>query len=410
MSTKQILSAAIALTISVGAQAAENEYVFGSETKGAVVQAGSEHSMKMRIRLQPRIDYGDLAALRSSYDTDPTAKVFRGQSDMYLRRVRLELEGNLSEAVTYGLVIDADRAYQVGSKPTFDAQYAFFNYKHSDAINLRFGKQKLPLTRVSLSSSAKQLLIERPVSTEAVKTLFGDYYQPNVMLHGKNTTGTVAYMLALADGTNAGSDAFAKSSNNSDIYGSSKDADKATESSFVWIARAEFSPGMDWVEKGKSDAWLGQGQHLTLGVDYGSQSGAKSVDSASIKAYDRSVMGLDLSGHVNNITFQAEYNRMTVEEKSASKKVTPGGWYVQAGYFIPGLNLEPVIRYEDYNLNGEIGNAHRKYTTIGANWYAQGHSMKFGVNLVQVKFDDNARIAANDGDAKVLQLQSQFYY
>lgn len=410
MSTKQVLSVAIALTISSGLQAAENEYLFGGETKGAVVQAGSEHNMKMRIRLQPRVDYGDLAALRSSYNSDPTAKVFRGQSDMYLRRVRLELEGNLSEPVSYGLVIDADRAYQVGSKPTFDAQYAFFNYKHSDAFNVRFGKQKLPLTRVSLTSSSKQLLIERPVSTEAVKTLFGDYYQPHVMLHGKNLAGTVAYMFALADGANAGSDAFAKSANNSEIYGSSKDADKDTESGFAWIARAEFSPSVDWVEKGKSDAWLGQGQHLALGVDYGSQSGSKNVDSASAKEYDRSVLGIDLSGHKDNITLQAEYNRMTVKEKSADKKVTPGGWYIQAGYFIPGLNLEPVIRYEDYNLNGEISNAHRKYTTIGANWYAQGHSMKFGLNLVQVKFDDNARIVANDDSANVLQFQSQFYY
>lgn len=78
---------------------------------------------------------------------------------------------------------------------------AYLDYKFVDPFAVRFGQYKLPLSRSSLSSSARQLIVERPFSSEDAKGLFGDYEQVELMLHGSVAGGIFKYMLAAADGS-----------------------------------------------------------------------------------------------------------------------------------------------------------------------------------------------------------------
>lgn len=220
------------------------DFSMGEETKGLKVKVSDETDISFRIRLQPRIDMGDLIKSEDG-------KTYESEMDMYVRRIRLEVGGQLYTNLKYSLVFDADKNGKFAStsgSPTNEVkiQVAMIDYKSQDAFAVRFGKAKLPYSRVSLTSSSKQLIIERPVSTEAAKKLFDDYYQSHLMLHGKVAEGIFAYNLAVGDGWEP----------NSTITGTTT----VHKSAPLYIARFELSPP-GWIEKDKSDSHLGKDKH-----------------------------------------------------------------------------------------------------------------------------------------------------
>ena len=192
--------AAIVVACAVPAHA----FMLGEESKGAKIKVTDESDLTIRIRLQPRIDSGDIITSKdgTSYVKD---------SDMYMRRVRLEMSGQAVKNLKYNLTLDADKWDKVDSKGAtakVALLYANINYTFMPEFSLEFGKNKLPYSRVSLTSSSAQLLIERPVSTEAAKKLFGgasdSYYQTALKAEGKVAEGIFGYALALADGWSNG--------------------------------------------------------------------------------------------------------------------------------------------------------------------------------------------------------------
>ena len=89
----------------------------------------------------------------------------------------------------------------------------------------------------------------------------------------------------------------------------------------------------------------------------------------------------------------------------------PQGWYAQAGYFIDGPNIEPVLRYEVYDQDSNSDDKQEKTTTLGVNWYAKGHSFKVGLNWAHTEFDQNASGALAADDKKdMYQAQAQLYF
>lgn len=381
----RLLTAAVAATLGIAVLPAHAEFMLGEETKGATVKLGEETDLNLRVRLQPRIDFGDVGQ-------NSTTKEYYSEQDMYLRRIRLELTGKLVKNLRYNLTLNADKDDQAFGNSNFGVQYAFLDYQFADAASVLFGQSKLPMSRVSLTSSARQLLIERPVSTEAAKKLFGDYEQTELMLHGKFAGGMVAYMLALADGTNK---------NQADTTVTNAESDLA------YIGRVEFSPP-GWIEKGKSDAHLGQGRHLTVALHGGAQNGLKS--NGGTTETDRDLRGADFSMHIGGFTAQAEYNRWNVSETGLADKEREG-WYAQVGYFFAGANIEPALRYEKYNTDvNAVADKEDTYTTVGVNWYLKGHSMKLGLNWVRTEFGDGNKPAATVDSRDLYQVQAQLYF
>ncbi len=389
MSIKILAAAVAAATLALPAHA---EFALGDETKGATVKINDEADLNVRVRLQPRLDIGDLMK-------DAPSGEYISETDLYVRRIRLELTGNMVKNLKYNLTLAADKDDQrnsttgVNANSTFGVHYAYFDYKFADAASLLFGQFKLPLSRVSLTSSSKQLLVERPVSTEDGKKLFGDYEQTELMLHGKIADGIFSYLVAIADGSD---------SNQAGTALTNPEGDPA------YIGRLEFSPP-GWVEKSKSDAHLGKDKHMSLGVHAGTQQGLKAFGSAV--ETDRTLLGADFSLHVGGFTAQAELNQWSVDQTLAAD-VEPQGWYTQVGYLIPGVNIEPVARFEVYDRNKNAATDREDtYTTLGFNWYFKGHSMKLGVNWVQSEFGPGNLTGTRPATERdVYQIQSQIYF
>jgi len=367
------------------------DFRMGDETKGLKVKISDDTDISFRVRMQPRLDMGDLVK-------NEAGTSYESEIDNYLRRLRLEIGGNMVKELKYSLVFEADKNGKFASSgsPTNEVkiQTANIDYKFNDSLGVRFGKAKLPYSRVSLTSSSKQLIVERPVSTEAAKKLFDDYYQSHLMFSGKALEGLFGYNFAIGDGWEP----------NSTISGTTV----VHKSSPLYIARIEVSPP-GWTEKSQSDAHLGKGKHLTVGANYATQKGIEYKVTAFEE--DRILAGIDVSGHWEGFTGQLEYNTWKIESTDTSKNKEPNGWYIQAGYIIPGINVEPVARYEVYDQDSNKDNKQEKTTTVGVNWYLKGHSMKIGLNRVSTKYDSSASgVLANADTKDTYQLQAQLYF
>ncbi len=368
------------------------DFKMGDETKGLKVKISDDTDISFRVRMQPRLDMGDLVK-------NEAGTSYESEIDNYLRRLRLEIGGNMVKELKYSLVFEADKNGKFASSgsPTNEVkiQIANIDYKFNDQFGVRFGKAKLPYSRVSLTSSSKQLIVERPVSTEAAKKLFDDYYQSHLMFSGKASEGLFAYNFAIGDGWEPNSTI----STGTTVH----------KSSPLYIARFEVSPP-GWVEADKNDAHLGKGKHLTVGANYATQKGIEYKTTAFEE--DRTLTGLDVSGHWEGFTGQFEYNALKEDSTDPAKsKKEPKGWYIQAGYFVPGINLEPVARYEVYDQDSNSSDKQEKTTTVGVNWYLKGHSMKIGLNRVSTKYDNSASGWLASADTKdTYQLQAQLYF
>ena len=388
MNRVKYLAMGLALIFLVSSPCIAAAFVLGEETKGVTIGKAEEASLTMRFRLQPRLDLGDLTQSRDG-------RSYASESDLYLRRTRIEFEGNLVRNLKFAGHLSGDKWGKAGQTDKIGLFYAYLDYKFFDIFSLRAGKAKLPYSRVSLTSSSKQLLIERPVSTEAAKRLFDDFEQPNLLAHGKLREGVLAYYLTYADGWGEGKTLRTGTT----VY-------KAAP---LWVARVELAfPG--WIEQGKSDAHLGRGRHLTLGFHYAAQESIQYQENTFEE--DRELLGFDLSGHWKGVTAQFEYNGWKEDYTEPGKRgKEPEGWYLQAGYLFSGVNLEPVARYEQYDQDTKATEKTEEVWTIGANWYAKGHSLKISANWIHSEFERQASgWLAGDDTKDVFQLQAQLYF
>ena len=391
---KRNLYAALALTAAgvLAGGPAYAEFMFGDETKGVTITQG-ESDLNIRVRLQPRFDFGDLVQ-------DGTAS-YESQGDFFLRRARLELGGHLlARALQYNITLNADKWDKLDNTNKVNLFYAYARWVADEACVFTLGKEKLPYSRVSLASSSKQLIIERPVSTEAAKKIFGAtdaYYQPKLSVGGSLAEGVFGYEVAVADGWQNGETIQTAGTR------------KVLTASPLLVARVELSPP-GWTESKKSDAHLGKGQHLTFGANVASQSGIK-YQTVGFEE-DRTLWGVDLSGHYKGFTAQLEYNEWEIDStETAIGAKKPKGWYAQAGYFIEGPNIEPVARYEVYDQDSESDNKDEKVTTLGLNWYGKGHSFKVGANWLHHEFESAASGRLTNDDSKdIYQVQAQVYF
>ena len=168
------------------------------------------------------------------------------------------------------------------------------------------------------------------------------------------------------------------------------------------VARVEVSPD-GWVEGRESDSHLGVGRHLTIGLNGAVQNGIE----FGAATEDRMVLGGDLSFHQGGFSFQSEYLRV---DRDGTLDVSPGGWYVQSGYYVGAGKIEPAARLERYDADLPGGSAVTTTITGGLNWYQHGHDLKFMVNVVHSRLERGVRQPDGDGSQTVLQLQSQMYF
>jgi phosphate-selective porin O/P len=374
---------------SVGVEGTEGEAVT-SEPGARRLLVADDADLRVRVRLQPRLDYGDLLVAREG-------RSFETARDIYLRRVRASLTGTVMSRFHYVLTLDGDRVNQTGRPNQVAVTDAAVAFDVDEALVLRFGRAKLPITRIGLTSSARQLLPDRPVFIDAARGFGTDVNQANLLVRGRLFRGAIAYYGAVADGWSPGAQIYSSGAGRT-----------VRNSGLLWVARLELSPpGL--AESHKSDAHVGSGAHFTIGGNVVSQ---ENIDYADVVGHeDRHLASVDISGHLGALTAQAEASwSEIVSSLPARGTVRPRGWYAQVAMYVAPLQLEPALRYElDVDDATRIG-ARQQAITVGLNAYVRRHALKFQLAVVHRIFDAASPQRLADTDtANVGQLQMQLY-
>ncbi|HET7537429.1 MAG TPA: porin, partial [Candidatus Didemnitutus sp.] len=58
------------------------------------------------------------------------------------------------------------------------------------------------------------------------------------------------------------------------------------------------------------------------------------------------------------------------------------GWYVQAGYYLPGRRWQLVGRYETFDANTDVAGNVSSNWTAGVSYYLKGDDLKFALNYI----------------------------
>lgn len=392
--------------VMTGVESSEAKFKYGEPTDGYKIDVNGGAELKFRIRLQPRFDFGHVSDDGDDYNTD---------TDFYMRRIRFETSGKLMEDLSFNLVFDGDKMDKNQYTSSTDVHYAYVDYQLDKLAIVRMGKHKLPLSRVSITSSSKQLLIERPVSFEAEKGFFGDNNQFLIALHGATENRELQYTVAIADGWDPAdiNDPDQAIFEADDLGPGAPPADSfVTDSENLLMGKVTYSP-KGWTESKQSDAHLGKGQHFTIGGHLAMQKSIKHqtfVGPGFGAEDDRRTWGVEVSGHVKNVTLQYEYISLKNTSTNNLVQFKASGWYIQGGFYEPGLNVELVARYEIFDENVNSPSYETETTTVGLNWYGKGHSYKVGFNWARSQFDSNVREVGLEDEKNVFQTQAQFYF
>jgi hypothetical protein len=342
-----------------------------------------------RALLQPRLDVGDLLVTR---DGDRYALA----QDLSLRRVRVGATATIAHTLRFGITFDADRAGQAGRSTAARLKDATLEWRaDGDDLAVRVGKAKLPYTRIGLTSSRTQLLVDRPAFIEAARDLFDSFTPLNVLVRARGLGGAITAHAAIADGWEAGAK----------LYGTG--TGRTVRSSLpLGVLRVELAPP-GWVERRRMDAHLGEGRHLQLGLSLAGQGKIAYEEVAARES--RAYLGADASFHLGAFTAQAEAGWSRIRSTLAERgEVRSRGVYVQAGWLLARWGLEPAARWEWWDRSTAIAGDAQQALTAGVNAYLAGHALKLGLNGVHRWFGPaSAGRLRSDRTQDVVILQGQ---
>ena len=340
-------------------------------------------TMRTSVYLQARMEYGDLIH-------GENAKITGSDFDVYFRKASIGFYGNaFFPKLKYGLTLSGDETPQDKVYPSYSEENGvalngtYIAYQFSDWFTLRFGKEKLPYSRIYLVSSTRQAFSERPYYMFSWAEVLRTYAHTHVSVHGKGQN--LSYSFSTGKAWREGDSLYDNAS--------------VTKSGPQFTLRAAWSP-TGWQEEKISDSHLGQGRHFSLGVYGASQEALKYEFNDQEFNEHRYMYGIDSSFHIDNLNIQAEVNGWKVDTSEQARAKEALGWIFQTGYYIPILKAEPAIRYEEFDLNRDLNDADVRRLTLGVNTYFHNHNLKLASNIEYSKFGTHALLLKPDDDDK----------
>jgi len=289
-----------------------------------------------------------------------------------LRRAKLGFSGHVgSPRFTYAIGLQTDR-----NDETITLDYAYFGYRVANNVVLYGGENKAPFLREELTSSSKQLTVERSLTNEIFSAgrIQGIWAKIEVDDH---THVTVAF----TDGINSG-----ESGGTKDFHNDSTD--------FAFTARADLRLAGEWGQMKDFNAWSGEQQAVFVGaaihyeiVETGGISFQPALAASSLFNPTMATIGVDqilswtVDGSIesNGMNLFASVTGLHYNTINGASNIDAYGIVVQGGYMLIPDKLEPFARWEwiDPDVRHPIN-----LVTVGANYYLNKHHAKFTADLV----------------------------
>jgi hypothetical protein len=313
-----------------------------------------------------------------------TSDLDEGEFGMTIRRTKIQFAGHIaSPKLHYAVQLAVSR-----SDNSVSADKIVIGYDLTDDLYIWAGEDKAPFLREELTSSSRQLAVERSLINE----VFTVDKAQGVGLTWSSDMFRVAGMVN--DGAHSGDgDASIPSSS---VYGDllpspgdggAKDfADDNTD--FAISGRIDVLIMGDWKQQKDFSSWSGEEMAVFLGAGLHYQVGetGSTVDDDSILVWT-----VDGSIEVDGLNLYVAYvgasTDLDTEIVGTREDAEPWGLVVQGGYNIPlsnGESIEPFVRWEHLDVDSPVVGSDDELDllTLGVNYYLNGHNAKISLDGV----------------------------
>lgn len=291
----------------------------------------------------------------------------RDTSSFRIRRYKVKFTGHaFTKDLTYKVQWNLPSSSGRGK-----LEDAWANYKILDWLQLRGGQYKVPFNRQKITSSSKQMFVDRSLANDVFQ-LGRDI---GVMVHAKPFNGLFEYNLAMMQGAGINQ---TKNSNNQMLY----------------ATRLVVSPLGKFDNYVESDIEYHETPKFALGGGFTSNNGSKIFFDDAITTFSRDVnvkqATVDLIFKWRGFAFMGDgyWRRLDAhsgESGFARNGINANGYTLQAGYFIPlpyvRKRLEFAGRFSSVNPDTDIPKNSKSEIGGGMNWYFNGENNKVQADI-----------------------------
>jgi phosphate-selective porin len=327
-----------------------------------------------------------------------TASTSSGKTDdMYINHAVVNFKGTVTDNVLFQLDLDFAKAFN-NKTTTGTTNYnsllneTFIKFTYFPSANITFGQFKVPFAQEYIKIKSSRDFIESPVVLKnsvtnpynsATNLDLADELDRGLMVDANLLDNRLYYAFAVINGAGQNT---SDDNDNKDVAG------KLILSPFA----------------AQKDSPLAE---FKIGAAY--QDGVEGDPKCGYEYYRTRTEGL-LMYTYKNFKFQGEYvtQDMTPSISLGSlKKISPGGWYVHAGYNFPlqnEMSIQPLLGLESFDPNTNPGADLQTITTVGLNYYLNKNT-KLSVDY-RIKKDKNPANVNADTNCNDVLTQIQFKF
>lgn len=340
-------------------------------------------------RLQVRYTYED-------FDDDTGEE---NLSSFQVRRMKVWLKGH---AFSKDLKYKFQQNFGDGNSVTEDA---YFTYRIADPLAVTAGQFKAPQGRQELTSSGKQLFVDRSLANET----FNLGRDIGVQASGQFRGHLVEYRFGVFNGNGPNRK---ENIGNDHMFAARLDVNPLGKFKMDEVSWGEKTPLLNI---GGSFAWvkLTEADAGNLNADNDVFDKALDIDKFSSADFlgafgtELSVRQATANLHAKwmGASFGAEYYRMDADP-DAGDDFDASGYYVQGGYMILPKTLGLGVRYsaidsDDVNASETFDKSEFQ---VGASYYLAKHNAKVDLDYTRVSDDDE------DTDTNIVRVQAQLIF
>lgn len=349
-------------------------------------RAGAQAAIKVNDSVSVR--FGVL--LQPWYDTQQDAANGKWAQNMYLRRARLLVGGQITKRISFFLETDNPNLGRSSGTPTnrlgagFILQDAFVDWKHDDALSVQTGLMLPAFCRNCLQSAASLLTLDYGsysfLNGSVEQNIVGR--DVGVQVKGYVAKGRLEYRAGVFDGQRAAPPAGGTLGANNAL----RLAGRLQLALLDKEATAYFYPAQ----------YFGRRRMLNVGAAIDEQQ--------TLRTYAADVF-FDHPAGDGAVTLQADYFHRDPGKNSAFAALRQqDDLFVEGGFLLPGKRLQPFARYETQNYAG-TGVVDQDRFQVGTTIFYAGPTQNTHLKLAYSRVQPQTGRRTGE-----FTLQGQFFY
>ncbi len=324
------------------------------------------------------------------------------KQDFDVRRVRLRLGGKVTKWMSF--FIQTEKGSGTGGSG-YDMRIidAWVSFNFCKMAKLYMGEHMAPAARQVLTSSGGLMAISRPgVNNYNLTWGLGGRQEFNTANYGRGNL-TLGGTTAVRDQgiTLFGSDSFSDSFHFKYYLGIYDGIDETGEDNERFTARLQFNLGDPEPGYFNLSTYVGKKKTIAFGISYDTQDEIAADGSGTLVDYEYLSFDVFVEQPIGDgtLTCEAGFNDLDLDDAGIISGVeatqTQGdGFYVQTGYFIPSLKLQPWAGYEEWSSDGVSDHGSWDAWKVGVTYFVKGHNanVKLGYESFNPEVDSDDEI------------------